>query len=98
VISRKLFIEAIEAGIAVAQHDLSADDREALREVGRTAYAFGTNFSSTPGCPATLAGLCDPDADIKAGAWRFAREFDRCIAHNNPDGYRIFDRETVAVF
>jgi hypothetical protein len=102
MITRALFQAAIEAGIERAGTRCvppTDEQREALREVGRTATEFGTNFDCGPGCPAVLAGLYTPDSGIPAAfpTSAFASGFDRYLGRNAEQGYKLFNSEVVQV-
>lgn len=78
VLPRPVLQLAIERGIDSAP-SLSAENREKLREVGRTAAKVGVNFEA---CPMTLAGLVTDngdDCEMPEGGDAFVAAYDRYL-------------------
>ena len=81
-IQRSTFQSAIEAGIANTP-DLSAENAEKLREVGRTVTQVGYNFSIDGlfglGCAWSLAGLGHSRLPGEGDPLYFSRSYDRAL-------------------
>jgi hypothetical protein len=88
LVSRNTLRDAVDAGIAAVHEYLTADEVSALRGLANNAAQVGTNFHTSPPCPAALVGL------EGAARIRFADAYDDVLIGT---GLMVFAVESIMV-